>query len=90
MKYFRFLLIFVVSVYTTQIIAQEKFTWKGYVKDSLSGETLINASIIINNETHGVATNQYGYFSLIFLRLSLSISMKIFQKVFCLYLFPVP
>jgi hypothetical protein len=45
-------------------VAQGKFTWKGYVKDSLSGETLINASIIINNETRGVTTNQYGYFSL--------------------------
>ena len=63
MKYFRFLLIFIVSLYTTQIIAQEKFTWKGYMKDSLSGETLINASVIINNEARGVTTNQYGYFS---------------------------
>src|SRR6516225_1139501 len=63
MKYFRFFLIFIISLYATQIIAQGKFTWKGYIKDSLSGETLINASVIINNETRGVTTNQYGYFS---------------------------
>jgi hypothetical protein len=63
MKYFRFFLIFIISLYTTQIIAQGKFTWKGYMKDSLSGETLINASVIINNEARGVTTNQYGYFS---------------------------
>ncbi|HEY1871311.1 MAG TPA: carboxypeptidase-like regulatory domain-containing protein, partial [Chitinophagaceae bacterium] len=53
-----------VSLYATQILAQGKFTWKGYIKDSLSGETLINASVIINNEARGVTTNQYGYFSL--------------------------
>jgi len=48
----------------SQLAAQQKFTWRGYVKDSLSGETLINASILVNNETRGVTTNQYGYFSL--------------------------
>ncbi|SFQ43499.1 TonB-dependent receptor [Parafilimonas terrae] len=48
----------------SQLFAQQKFTWKGYVKDSLSGETLINASILVNSENRGVATNQYGYFSI--------------------------
>jgi len=64
MKYSRFFLIFITCFYATQIAAHEKFTWRGSVKDSLSGETLINASVIINNETRGVTTNQYGYFSL--------------------------
>ena len=47
----------------SQLFAQQKFTWKGYVKDSLTGETLINASVLVSNENRGVATNQYGYFS---------------------------
>lgn len=49
---------------SAQTFAQEKFTLKGYIKDSLSGETLIGASVLINNENRGVTTNQYGYFSL--------------------------
>lgn len=64
MKYVRWILILIVSIQAMPLAAQEKFTWRGYVKDSLSGETLINASVIINNETRGVTTNQYGYFSL--------------------------
>lgn len=63
MRYAYRLLILIVCFGTSQLYAQQKFTWKGYVKDSLSGETLINASIIINNETHGLTTNQYGFFS---------------------------
>jgi hypothetical protein len=64
MRYVRWILILIVSIHAMPLAAQEKFTWRGYVKDSLSGETLINASVIINNETRGVTTNQYGYFSL--------------------------
>ncbi len=65
MKFVSSILIFIFIIsYTSQLSAQQKFTWKGYVKDSLSGETLINASVIVNNETRGVTTNQYGYFSL--------------------------
>ncbi len=59
-----FILIFIFLVSVLQLAAQQKFTWKGYVKDSLTGETLINASILVNNESRGVTTNQYGYFSL--------------------------
>jgi hypothetical protein len=45
-------------------LAQEKATINGYVKDSLSGETLIGANITIKNERKGVATNQYGFYSI--------------------------
>ena len=62
MKYVRLLFILLFIISSMQLAAQQKFTWRGYVKDSLSGETLINASIILNNETRGVSTNQYGYF----------------------------
>src|SRR5205809_6137985 len=63
MKYACWFLIFTLFI-NASLDAQQKFTWRGYVKDSLSGETLINASVIINNATRGVTTNQYGYFSL--------------------------
>lgn len=45
-------------------VAQQKITINGYVKDSLSGETLIGASITVKEEARGVTTNQYGFFSL--------------------------
>ena len=44
--------------------AQEKYTLSGYVKDSLSGETLIGASISVNGEGKGVNSNNYGFFSI--------------------------
>ena len=44
--------------------AQNKFTISGYVKDSLSGETLIGASVSVNQKTYGVNSNQYGFFSI--------------------------
>ncbi|MEP6465266.1 MAG: TonB-dependent receptor, partial [Parafilimonas sp.] len=56
--------IFILCLCTTQMFAQQKFTWRGSVKDSLSGETLINASVVVYNESRGVTTNQYGYFAL--------------------------
>ena len=44
--------------------AQNKFTINGYVRDSLSRETLIGASLQIKELSRGVSTNQYGYFSI--------------------------
>ncbi len=44
--------------------AQNKFTITGYVKDSLSGESLIGATISINGKNNGVGSNQYGFFSI--------------------------
>src|SRR6476620_1846787 len=46
------------------IYAQEKFTLNGYIKDSLSAETLIGASITLKEGGKGVISNQYGFFSL--------------------------
>src|SRR6059058_2389098 len=63
-KAVRYFFVVMAILLSTEIIAQEKFTLKGYVKDSLSGETLIGASILVGNENRGVSTNQYGYFSL--------------------------
>lgn len=44
--------------------AQKKFTINGYVRDSLSRETLIGASLLIKETGKGVNSNSYGYFSL--------------------------
>jgi hypothetical protein len=44
--------------------AQTKFTINGYVRDSASGETIIGATISINNLSRAVVTNQYGFYSI--------------------------
>lgn len=45
-------------------IKAQKFTVNGYITDSLSGETLIGASLTLNNSGKGVTTNAYGYYSI--------------------------
>jgi outer membrane receptor protein involved in Fe transport len=44
--------------------AQSKYTLSGYVKDSLSAESLIGATIAINGEGKGISSNQYGFYSI--------------------------
>jgi hypothetical protein len=44
--------------------AQEKFTLSGYVKDSLSGETLIGATVTVNGHGKSIASNQFGFYSI--------------------------
>src|SRR5690348_3830937 len=44
--------------------SQNKFTLSGYVRDSLSGETLIGASVTINGQSKGVLSNAYGFYSI--------------------------
>ncbi|MCW3088762.1 MAG: TonB-dependent receptor [Sediminibacterium sp.] len=44
--------------------AQDKFTLNGYIKDSLSGETLIGASLTFRPEGKGIVSNQYGFYSI--------------------------
>lgn len=48
----------------SHVHAQERFTLNGYIKDSLSGETLIGANITVKEGGRGVTSNQYGFFSL--------------------------
>ena len=48
----------------TSTLAQEKFTISGYIRDSLSRETLLGASLQTKNPVKGISTNQYGYFSI--------------------------
>lgn len=44
--------------------SQDKFTLNGYVKDSLTGETLIGANIRVRSGEKGIVSNQYGFFSI--------------------------
>lgn len=43
---------------------QNKFTISGYIKDSLSSETLIGATVSINGKGRSVSSNQYGFYSI--------------------------
>ena len=45
-------------------LAQDKFTLNGYIRDSVSGESLIGANLSIRSEGKGVSSNQYGFYSI--------------------------
>lgn len=50
---------------TTQVMAQQKFSVSGIVKDKSTGETLIGATVsLADQRSIGVVTNEYGFFSL--------------------------
>ncbi len=51
-----------IFLYINYIYAQQKFTLNGYIKDSLSAETLISANVTVREEGRGVTSNQYGFF----------------------------
>lgn len=62
MKHYTVLLSFLLTSLIMQ--AQQKFTLSGYIKDSLTGESIIGATISVNGQTRGVSSNQYGFYSL--------------------------
>ncbi len=45
------------------VFSQEKYTVSGYVRDSLSGETLIASTVSVAGSSKGVASNSYGFYS---------------------------
>lgn len=49
---------------SSAVIAQQKFTLNGFVKDSLTGETLTGANLSIIGSSKGVAANAYGFYSI--------------------------
>src|SRR5688572_19426206 len=58
---------FFLSILLSQALtasAQRKITLSGYVRDSLSSETLIGATVQISDPAAAVQTNQYGFYSL--------------------------
>ena len=60
----KILLLCFVWLFTLSAFAQNKYTISGYAKDAQNGETLIGASIAVNGKTKGIATNQYGFYSI--------------------------
>jgi len=50
--------------YGSILRAQDKFSITGYVKDSLSSESLIGATVSFAGQHKGVNTNAYGFFSI--------------------------
>src|SRR5690348_609998 len=59
-KKFVFVFLFLPSV----AFCQNRFTLSGYVKDSLSGETLIGATISVVGKSKGITSNQFGFYSI--------------------------
>ena len=45
-------------------VAQKKYTISGYAKDVQNGETLIGATITVKGNSKGIASNQYGFYSI--------------------------
>lgn len=58
-----YLLIFILH-WTLVGVAQEKLTLNGYIKDGLSGETLIGANILVKGTGKTVTSNNFGFFSI--------------------------
>lgn len=48
----------------TSITKAGRFSLNGYVRDSLSGESIIGATVSVNGQSKGVASNQYGFYSI--------------------------
>ena len=45
--------------------AQEKVTISGYVNDAANGESLIGATVFVQETASGTVTNVYGFYSII-------------------------
>lgn len=60
----RLLLLWFCSLFCFSSFAQNKFTIHGYIRDSASGETIIGATVTINNVSRSISSNQYGYYSI--------------------------
>ena len=45
-------------------LAQERYTLNGYIADSESGESLIGATVYVNDIKSGTITNPYGFYSI--------------------------
>src|SRR3989344_1807425 len=52
------------TFFTTCVVAQEKVTLSGYVKDGGNGESLIGANIYKQGTTIGTSSNVYGFYSI--------------------------
>jgi hypothetical protein len=61
----RYLLLFLICCFFCQLLpAQQKVTMSGYIKDNYSGESMIGATLSVQNKNRGVSSNQYGFYSI--------------------------
>jgi hypothetical protein len=65
MRFIQFLvlIIFALLIHNNSLYA-EKYNLNGYVKDSVTGESLFSANVFIVETQQGICTNSYGYYSL--------------------------
>lgn len=54
----------VFNLFFLTLQAQEKFTINGYISDANSGETLIGATVFINELGDGAVSNEYGFYAI--------------------------
>jgi hypothetical protein len=59
-----FLVILTSLFFSVSLIAQDKMTISGYVRDAASGEALIGAVVQIKGTQNATSTNSYGYYAL--------------------------
>jgi hypothetical protein len=57
-------LVFCLLIWTVDVHSQNKFSISGYIKDSLSSENLVGATLSINGQLKGVNSNGYGFYSI--------------------------
>ncbi|MBC8755377.1 TonB-dependent receptor [Kordia sp. YSTF-M3] len=57
-------IIWICLLMSTFLVAQEKFSVSGTIKDQKNGETLFGATVYLKGTTNGAITNEYGFFSL--------------------------
>ena len=62
MKIIQILILLVLFSFNS--FSQERFTLNGYITDSESGESLIGATVFINEINSGTVTNPYGFYSI--------------------------
>ncbi len=60
----RLLLFLLLNSFVFSITAQDQLTINGYIKDGQSGETLIGATVFIQELSLGVTSNEYGFYSI--------------------------
>ena len=58
-------LVFFLIAFSVNGFSQEKYTISGYIKDSLSGETLIGANLGVKSGGKSISSNGYGFFSIL-------------------------
>ncbi|MFN8276016.1 MAG: TonB-dependent receptor [Chitinophagales bacterium] len=62
--FLRYFLVLFAALSSFLATAQTKYSISGYVRDSATGETLIQAQLYVNELDKGTTTNEYGFYSL--------------------------